>query len=248
VTPFVKKLLAATGACLIAGLLTYKALSSIVGNLPNSADDVTPAAAQTSSSTASTTKSNTHASAPTGPQTEVGWLFQLKASAQDDPETARSIVTSIQFMGEEANCTPPSPRTQIGLAVDRNGGAVRTARAGLYCVPGCGGVPPVPVTSPLPRHIDVTAYQDEFDRAPGEYAPEGRITTVEWRCGGRTTRLTAAAMVALACNSDSCDDTQVANAGAYLNIESGRQLDSTRALFRLHGATGANLVGVAERR
>jgi hypothetical protein len=93
--------------------------------------------------------------------------------------------------------------------------------------------------------LDLTAYQEQFDRAAGEYAPEGRIAAVQWECNGNSHRLVAAAVVALACNSAECDDVQVANAAVYLGHDRGRSLDEAQALFALRGVGAGAVVGRA---
>lgn len=176
------------------------------------------------------------------------WVFRLSAGAEDDPQVARTVHASIQFEGLTETCQAPPPRTAAtALGVDRSG--ARPARARLerqVCVPGCEGTPPPVVTMPLQRRLDLTASQEQFDHARGEYAPEGRIATVQWQCGGRMRRLVAASVVALACSNAACDERQAANAAAYLGYDQGRQLDPANALFALRGVGAGLLVGRGE--
>lgn len=177
------------------------------------------------------------------PDTAPNWVFTLRSDAEDDPETARSASASIVFEGAVTACQDPYPHAQFGLGVDRSGAsAAHARRVQRVCLPGCEGSPPAAVTQPLARHLDLTAFQEQFDRASGEYAPEGRIASVQWECSGRATRLVAAAVVALACNSAQCDDRQVANASVYLGYDHGRSLDEAGALFALRGVDGSVVV------
>jgi hypothetical protein len=175
------------------------------------------------------------------------WVFRMAASAEDDPQVARAMRASIQFEGITETCAAHPPAAVSGLGVDRSG--TRPARARVerrVCVPGCEGIPPPALAESLQRRLELTAHQEQFDLARGEYAPDGRMATVEWQCGGRTRRLVAASVVALACNNAACDDRQAANAAVYLGYDQGRELDPAHALFPLRGTGPGLLVGRGE--
>jgi hypothetical protein len=185
---------------------------------------------------------NRHAQQAVAPN----WVFTLRSNAIDDPETARSVSAGIVFEGVTDTCQDPHPRAQFGLAIDRTGtSAAHARREQRVCLPACDGRPPATSVRPLARHLDLTAYQEQFDRAHDQYAPEGRIASVQWVCSGRTYRLVAASVVALACNSEECDDVQVANAAVQLSYESGRSLDEPQATFVLRGLGAGTVVASA---
>lgn len=174
------------------------------------------------------------------------WVFSLNATAIDDPHSARTVKATIIFRGAAQSCNVEHLPTVSGVGVDRTGArAVVAKRAREVCVPACDGPPPAVQTQPLRRKLEMTAYQAQFDQAQGEYAPEGRISWVQWQCNGRSHRLVAASLVALACSSAECDDRQVANAAVYLARDGGRELDPVQALFPLRGTAAGPIFGQA---
>lgn len=233
------KLFSGLAAVCVLGLIWT--LAEVVAQSPNQA-------AQAASVDTSEPRSPPPRTPPptAAPKAAPNWVFTLRADAEDNPATARSASASVVFEGAVPDCNDPRPHTQFGLGVDRTGtSAAHARREQRVCLPGCEGATPAAVTLPLARHLELTAFQEQFDRASGEYAPEGRIAAVEWACHGTTTRLVAAAVVALACNSEACDDRQVANASVYLGYDRGRSLDEASALFSLRGVGAGAVVGRA---
>jgi hypothetical protein len=178
---------------------------------------------------------------------DVFWRFRLEGSAEDDPEGRRSLAATVELLDTVDACpaAESASGTRQALMVDRAGGLVRAHRSWTVCVPGCADTAPTQRTPALGRALQATAYQQEFDAPPVEYGPDIKTATMEWRCAQTSTRLTAAAVVALACNEPQCPDVQAVNASVMLGVEHGQALGGVRALFPLQSTQGHPLLAVA---
>lgn len=233
-----KSVAAVVLACLLAGLIAFWGLSAVIHRDPTVSTE--PMQADNSPSPASATM------APEQP-TPPGWVFRLVASAKDDPEAGRMLQAAVQFEGTVPGCTNGSDRGGQALGVDGAGGAASASREALVCLPGCTGqVPPAPRVWAASGQLEVSAFQEEFDRATADYGPQGRAAVVDWQCGAVAGRVTAAAIVALACDAEACGDAQKANASVYLGTEQGRGLSPAKAFFALRSVAGLPVVGAVE--
>lgn len=227
------------GACVTAGIAGYaslvisaKAQPLVSTNAPT--DAVAPAKLGTPASQRNSAEN-------------IGWVFRLSGTARDDPESGRQLTTTIEFLGTVQQCDPlKAGRGGHALGIDGSGQVAKATRESQVCVPGCPGVqPPAANTVALPRSLQLSAFQGEFDRAPSEYAAQGMASTVSWQCGTRAGRVVAAAVVALACNAEDCTDDQLVNAAVFLGTETGARLAEARAFFALRSTSRASLIGSA---
>lgn len=224
-------------ACLMAGLIAHWVLSTV------SRKDSTVSASPPPMDSSSASTSSTAMPEPPPP----GWVFRLAASARDDPETGRALLADVHFEGTVPSCPASSNRGGQALGVDESGGVAAASREATVCLPGCPGqVPPAPRGWAASRPLDVSAFQEEFERATSDYGPQARAAVVDWQCGAVAGRVTAAAVVALACDADACGDAQKANASVYLGAEQGHSVGPAKAFFALRSVSGQPVVGTAE--
>ncbi len=175
------------------------------------------------------------------------WLFSAKATAQDSPDEGRKTETSLAFVGVAESCLPSEQHGAQRTDVQAGDEAARSELSQTICVPGCG-IRPVtePVTRPLPARLTMSAYQEEFDRAPDTFAPGGQQTTWQWTCNGKTQEVVAAADVVMACDTDACEEHQAVNAGVYVGTGESVPTQAPRAFFALKSTSGAAVVGAGD--
>lgn len=230
---FLKSTAIVTMACLLAGLIAYFGIREFKAP-PHPAKHATAVAATAALQALNEGVPGT---------TTTWWQFKLLAAAVDDPNDSRKFKTSVEFQGVADKCEGSLRAHQSDLGVDTSGGLALAVKEVSYCVPGCAGAPPPAVVLELGKSVSTTAFQDEFDRAPADYVPQGQVSMVEWQCdASRTYRLSAAALVALACNSDNCDDAQTSNASVALQWEQGAHLDPVSPLFPLRSLNGSPII------
>lgn len=229
-----KTTLTISGACVCAGLLAFGVLSSLIQRRP--AEEVTEPREATLSREALALVEPAAAT--------VGWMFRAIAASTDDPESGRATRAKVEFLGAVGHCPAESGRGGQALGTDTATGTALAFREARICVPGCVGMtPPAARTLSTAGRLEMTAFQDEFDRPIGEYAPQGAAAVVDWQCAGSAGRVVAAAVVALACNTDECGDEQRANASVYIASEQGKQLAAPRAIFSLRSTGNLPVLG-----
>jgi hypothetical protein len=244
VKKLLKTLCTVVGACFIAGVLAYFGLESILASAQAAQDG------RSEPLVSSPAPSLALLAAKDAQFQRGGWVFKLFASANDDPEQERALTTDIVFLGAVDACPPGDTARFRALGVDLDGNAAKANRSAVFCVPGCasGGPPPVQ-HRPFSHHLDVSASQLDFDAPSGNFAPSGRLSTVEWTCGQVTNRVVAAALIALACNNSECDDGQVTNSAVTLFLDNGTKeskLDEVKVTFELHNASDARVIAAAK--